>query len=70
MSLPSVNFLHFTVSKILPVQDLKDQGYYSKVKDQIKVTLWHFKPTTPNQCPHQVSTTYTLRFPIYSSDKI
>ena len=51
MSLPSVNSLHFPVSKILPGQDLKGQGYYSKVKDQIKVTLQHFKPTIPNNVP-------------------
>ena len=25
---------------------------------------------TPNQCPYQVSTSYTLRFPRYSPDKI
>ena len=27
-------------------------------------------PTTPNQCPYQASTSYTLRFPRYSPDKI
>ena len=27
-------------------------------------------PTTPNQCPYQVSTSYTLRFPRYSPNKI
>ena len=27
-------------------------------------------PTPPNQCPYQVSTSYTLRFPRYSPDKI
>ena len=29
-----------------------------------------FTPTPPNQCPYQVSTSYTLRFPRYSPDKI
>ena len=37
---------------------------------QIKVTPWHCTPTTPNQCPHQVSTSYTLRFLRYGPDKI
>ena len=32
---------------------------------QIKIT-----PTSPNQCPYQVPTFYTLRFPRYSPDKI
>ena len=29
-----------------------------------------FHTYTPNQCPYQVSTSYTLRFPRYSPDKI
>ena len=37
MSLPSINFLHLTVSEIQPGQDFKGQGHYSKVKGQIKV---------------------------------
>ena len=43
MSLPSVNFLHFTVSKILPNQEFIGQANQNKVKGKIKVT-----PTTPN----------------------
>ena len=39
MSLPSINFLHLTVSEILPGQDFMGQYHYSKVKRQIKVTL-------------------------------
>ena len=46
------------------------QGHYSKVKGQIKVTPRRCTPTTPNQCPYQVSTSYTLRFLRYSPDKI
>ena len=46
-------------------QNFKDQGHYGKIKRQIKVT-----PTYPNQCPYQVSTSYTLWFPRNSSDKI
>ena len=37
---------------------------------QIKVTPRRCTPTPPNQCPHQVSTSYTLRFPRYSPYKI
>ena len=37
---------------------------------QIKVRPWRCTPTTPNQCPYQVSTSYTLRFLRYSLDKI
>ena len=38
MSLPSINFLHLTISKIWPGQDFIGQGHYGKVKGQIKVT--------------------------------
>ena len=43
-------------------QDFIGQGHYSKVK--------RCTTTPPNQCPYQVSTSYTLRFPRYSPDKI
>ena len=33
--------------------DFIGQGYYSKVKSQIKVTQSHGTPTAPNQCPYQ-----------------
>ena len=39
-------------------------------KGQINVTSLRCTPTTPNQCIYQVSTSYTLRFPRYSPDKI
>ena len=42
-------------------QDFKGQGHYDKVKGHTY---------TPNQCPYQVSTSYTLRFPRYTPDKI
>ena len=48
----------------------KGQGHYDKVKGQIKVTPWYCTPTTPNQCPYQVSTSYTLQFLRYRPDKI
>ena len=37
MSLPSIIFLHFMVSEILPELNLEGQGDYRKVKSQIKV---------------------------------
>ena len=36
-NLPSINFLHLTVSEIEPGQDFKGQDHYGKVKGQIKV---------------------------------
>ena len=38
MSLPGTNFLHLTVSEMLPGQDFKGQGQYKKFKGQVKVT--------------------------------
>ena len=70
MSLPSINFLHHTVSEIHPGQGFIGQGHYGKVKGHIKVTPWRCTPTPPDQSPYQVSTNYTLWFPRYSSDKI
>ena len=51
-------------------QDFKGQGHYDKAKGQIKVTPLCCTPTTPNQGLYQESTSYTLRFPRYSPDKI
>ena len=34
MSLPSINFLHLTISHIQPGKDFKNQGQYSKIKSQ------------------------------------
>ena len=70
MSLPSINFLHLTVSEIQPGQDFQTQGHYGKVKGQIKVKARRCTPTPLNQCPYQVSTSYTLRFLRYSPDKL
>ena len=61
MSLPCINFLHLTVSEIQPGQDFIGQGHYGKVKGQIKVRPGRCTHTPPNQCPYQVSTSYTLR---------
>ena len=46
MSLPNINFLHCTVSEILPGQNFKGQGHYGKVKCQIKVTMTFYIYTT------------------------
>ena len=37
MSLPTINFLHLTVSEIQPGQEFKGQGHYDIVKGQIWV---------------------------------
>ena len=68
MTLIVLDLHQMTDPKVQP--DFKDQGHYDKVKGQIKVTPCCCTPTTPNQCPYQVSTSYTLRFPRYSLDKI
>ena len=69
ISLPSINFLHLTVSEILSGQDFICGGHYGKVKGQIKVTPLRCTPT-PNQCPYHVSTSYTLQFPRYILNKV
>ena len=65
-SLPSVNFLPFLVS------ETRRRFYSSRLlrQGQIKVTPWRCTPTIPNQCPYQVSTSYTLQFLRHSPDKI
>ena len=68
MTLTVLNLHQKTDPKVQ--QDFKDQGHYDKVKGQIKVTPRCCTPTTHNQCPYQASTSYTLRFPRYSLDKI
>ena len=61
MSLSCINFLHLMVSKIWLGQDFIGQGFYSKVKGQIKVTPYCCTPTPRNQYPYKVSTSYTLQ---------
>ena len=36
VSLPSMNFLHLTVAETMSGQEIIGQGYYGKVKGQIK----------------------------------
>ena len=68
MTLTVLNLHQKTDPKVQ--QDFKGQGHYDKVKGQMKVTPSCCTPTTPNQCLYQVSTSYTLRFPRYSPDKV
>ena len=68
MTLTLLNLHQKTDPKVQ--QDFRGQGHYDKVKGQIKVTPWCCTPTTPNQCPYQASTSYTLWFPRYCLDKI
>ena len=68
MTLTVLNLHQKTDPKVQ--QDFKGQGHYDKVKSQIKVRPRRCTTTSPNQCPYQVSTSYTLRFPRYSPEKI
>ena len=68
MFLPNMNFLHLMVSEIWPRQDFSRSR--SLWQGQIKVTLWCCTPILANQCPYQVSNSWTLQFPRYGPDKI
>ena len=57
MSLPSINFLHCTVSEIYPGQDFIGQGHYSKVKSRSHYDVVHLQP------PDNVPTKYELLTP-------
>ena len=65
MTLTVLNLHQQTDPKVQ--QDFK--GQYSKVKGQMKVKKCS-TPTPPNQCPYQVSTSYTLQLLRYSADKV
>ena len=68
MFLPHMNFLHLTVFEIWPRQDFSRSR--SLQQGKIKVKLWRCTAIPCNQCPYQISTSYTLRFPRYGPDKI
>ena len=70
MSLPSNNCLLLIVSEVQPCQHFNGQGHYSKAKGQIKITPWHCRPTSSNQCLYQVSTSHILWFLRYNLEKI
>ena len=44
MPLPTINFLHFTVSEILSGQNFKGQGHYDKVKSSSLHDVVHLQP--------------------------
>ena len=67
MSLPSNNLWHLRFLRYSPVKLYRSR---SLRQGQIKVTPWCCTPTPHNQCSYQISTSYTLRFPRYSPDKI
>ena len=46
MSLPSINFLHLTVSEIWPREDFIGQSHYSKVKSRSHYDTTHLHPLT------------------------
>ena len=63
MSLPSINFLHLTVSEIWPGQNFIGQGHYGKVKGQIRShhDVAHLQPLTNVPTKHQPPTPYGLQ---------
>ena len=81
MTLTVLNLHQKTDPKVLPTQLPIPYGFRdiaqtrfcrsrSLQQGQIKVRPWRCTPTPTNQCPYQVSTSYTLRFLRYSPDKI
>ena len=59
-----------TPNRIQEIAQTKTHGHYDKVKGQIKIIPGCFRPTTPNQYPYKVSTSYILWFQRYCLDKI
>ena len=57
---PTINFLHLTVSEILPGQNFKGQGHYGKIKDQIKVNhkVAYLQPLTSSATRCQLPKPY------------
>ena len=56
MSLPSINFLHLTISKIYPGQDVVCQGHYGKVKSRSHHDDAHLHPLTNVPTKYQLQT--------------
>ena len=61
MSLPSINFLHLTVSEILPRQNFIGQGHYGKVKGRSHHDVAHLHPLTNVPTKYQLPTPYNFR---------
>ena len=61
MSLPSINFLHITVSEIYHGQYFIRQGHYGKVKSRSRHDVAHLHPLTNVPTKYQLPTPYGLR---------
>ena len=61
MSLPSINFLHLTVSEIQPGQDFMGRGHYSKVKSRSDRNVTHLHPLTNVPTKYHCPTPYSFR---------
>ena len=61
MSLPSINFLHLTVSEIQSGQDFIGQGHYSKVKLRSHHDVAHLHPLTNVPTKYQLATPYAFQ---------
>ena len=61
MSLPSINFLHLTVSKIQPGQDFIGQGHNGKVKSWSDHDVAHLHLLTIVPTKYQLPTPYGFR---------
>ena len=58
MSLPSINFLHLTISEIPPGQDFKGQAHYYKVKSRSDHNVAKLHPLTNVSTKYQLPTLY------------
>ena len=61
VSLPSINFLHLTVSEIWPGQDFIGQSHYSKVKPRSGHDVAHLNRLTNVPTTYQLPTPYGCR---------
>ena len=61
MSLPSINFLHFTVAEIQPGQEFIGQGHYGTVKSRSRHDAAHPHPLTNVPTKYQLPTPYSFR---------
>ena len=69
MSLPSVNFLHLTVSDIARTRFYSSRSLWKDQRSNQGQTMT-LNSYTPNQCPYHISTSYTLQFTRYRPKKI
>ena len=58
MSLPSINFLHLTVSQILPGQAFQTQGHCGKVKSRSHHEVAYLQTLTNVPTKYQLPTPY------------